>query len=58
MGGMGAAAGGCGYQEYSFDVPVKKIDITFDKPYIYIIRDKDSGEVWFTGTVYEPTQNS
>ena len=58
MGGMGAAAGGCGYQEYSFDVPVKKIDITFDKPYMYIIRDTDSGEVWFTGTVYEPTQNS
>ena len=52
MAGLGAA-GACGY-DYEFEVPVKKIDITFDKPYMYIIRDKDSGEVWFVGTVYEP----
>ena len=25
------------------------------KPYLYLIRDKASGEVWFTGTVYNPT---
>ena len=40
--------------EYLFDVPVVTIDLTFDKPYMYIIRDKDTGEVWFTGTVYNP----
>ena len=40
---------------YSFDVPVEKIDLTFDKPFIYIIRDKVTGEVWFAGSVYEPT---
>lgn len=51
-GGMGAAHA-CNY-DYEFEVPVEKIDITFDKPYMFIIRDKDSGEVWFTGTVYEP----
>ena len=39
---------------YLYKIPVEKIDITFNKPYMYIIRDKDSGEVWFTGTVYEP----
>ena len=54
ISGMGAA-GACNY-DYEFDVPIEKIDITFDKPYMYIIRDKNSGEVWFTGTVYEPTK--
>ena len=47
-------ADGIGF-EYLFDVPVVTIDLTFDKPYMYIIRDKDTGEVWFTGTVYNPT---
>ena len=53
MGGMGAAHA-CSY-DYEFEVPVEEIDVTFDKPYVYIIRDKDTGEVWFTGAVYEPT---
>lgn len=52
MGGFGSTAGGF---DYLFDVPVVTIDLTFDKPYMYIIRDKDTGEVWFTGTVYNPT---
>ena len=51
MGGAGAARGGF---DYFFKVPVEEIDLTFDKPYMYIIRDKSSGEVWFAGTVYEP----
>ena len=54
IAGLGATQV-CSY-DYNFKVPVEKIDITFDKPYMYIIRDKDSGEVWFTGTVYEPTK--
>ena len=54
LGGMGAAHA-CDY-DYEFEVPVEEIDVTFDKPYMYIIRDKDSGEVWFVGTVYEPTK--
>ncbi|MDY5992496.1 MAG: serpin family protein [Bacilli bacterium] len=53
MGGFGSAAGGF---DYLFDVPVVTIDLTFDKPYMYIIRDKDTGEVWFTGTVYNPSK--
>ena len=52
MGGAGATSGP--YFEHLFKVPVKEIDVTFDKPYMYIIRDKSTGEVWFTGTVYEP----
>ena len=53
--GGGAGAGGCGY-DYQFKVPVENIDLTFDKPYMFIIRDKDTNEVWFAGTVYEPTE--
>lgn len=52
VGGMGSAAAGF---DYLYEVPVEIIDITFDKPYLYLIRDKASGEVWFTGTVYNPS---
>lgn len=51
VGGMGSA--GCWF-EYKYDVPVEEIDLTFDNPYLFLIRDKDTGEVWFTGTVYQP----
>ncbi|MBO4816300.1 MAG: hypothetical protein J5507_05295 [Clostridia bacterium] len=50
--GWGAGAGEP--FNYYYDVPVEEIDLTFDKPYMFIIRDKQTGEVWFTGTVYEP----
>ena len=30
------------------------INIKFDKPFIYIIKDKESNNIWFFGTVYEP----
>ncbi len=52
VGGRGAQ--GCGFR-YNFDVPVEKIDLTFDNPYLFLIRDKESGTIWFMGTVYEPT---
>ena len=52
FGGYGAAHGP--YFEHLFKVPVKEIDMTFNKPFMYVIRDKESGEVWFTGTVYDP----
>jgi serine protease inhibitor len=51
MGGKGGD--GCGFY-YSFDVPVETIEIYFNKPYMFMVRDKDSGEIWFMGTVYEP----
>ena len=53
IGGFGATSGGF---EYLYLIPTEEIDLTFNKPYMYIIRDKDSGEVWFTGTVYEPSK--
>lgn len=49
-GGMGAGDA----FDYIYDVPVEKINLNFDKPYMFIIRDKSTGEVWFVGTVYEP----
>ena len=52
MGGFGD--GGPDF-DYIFDMPVKEIDLTFDKPYLFLIRDRDTNEIWFTGTVYEPT---
>lgn len=55
MGGAGSA--GDPY-DYLWDVPVEEIDITFDKPYMYLICDKASGEVWFMGTVYEPVNKN
>lgn len=51
------AAGGSGagdYFDYLFEIPVEEIDITFDKPYMFLIRDKETGETWFVGTVYNP----
>lgn len=51
----GRGGGDCGY-DYLFVPPVEKIDLTFDKPFIFFIMDKDTGEVWFTGRVYEPTK--
>ena len=51
LGGAGSTYGGF---NYLYEVPVEEIDITFDKPYIYLIRDKYTGEVWFMGSVYEP----
>lgn len=50
VGGLGAG----GSFDYIYNVPVEEIDLTFDKPYMFVIRDKEDGTVWFTGTVYEP----
>ena len=32
----------------------RPIEIKIDKPFMYLIKDKNSGEVWFVGAVYEP----
>lgn len=50
----GKGAGNCFFY-YNFDVPVETIDLTFDDPYLFLIRDKNSGTIWFIGTVYQPT---
>jgi len=30
------------------------VEIIIDKPFMFVIRDKTTKDVWFTGTVYEP----
>lgn len=50
IGGAGAGS----FFDYLYDVPVEEIDLTFDKPYMFLIRDKEDGTIWFVGTVYEP----
>ncbi len=52
-GGAGDTIG----PELLFEIPTERINLTFDKPYMYLILDKDTGEVWFTGTVYNPIEN-
>ena len=32
----------------------KVYEVKFDKPFIYIIKEKNSDNIWFFGTVYEP----
>ena len=32
----------------------RPIEININKPFLYVIRDKKTGEIWFIGTVYEP----
>ena len=50
----GGHGGGGTMFKYFFDVPIERIDLTFDKPYMFLIRDKETGDVWFAGTVYDP----
>ena len=30
------------------------IEINIDNPFVFLIRDKNTNEIWFVGTVYEP----
>ena len=32
----------------------KPVNIKIDKPFMYVIRDKKTNEIWFVGAVYEP----
>ena len=34
--------------------PTQPKEVKFDKPFLFLIRDKNTKEIWFTGTVYEP----
>ena len=44
MGGLGAA------------MPRQKfpVEVRIDKPFMFVIRDKNTKDIWFTGTVYKP----
>jgi len=34
--------------------PRYPVDVIIDKPFMFVIRDKSTKDIWFTGTVYEP----
>ncbi|OUM59867.1 Non-catalytic module family DOC2, partial [Piromyces sp. E2] len=36
--------------------PSYPIDVIIDRSFMFIIRDKNTKEIWFTGTVYEPNK--
>ena len=29
--------------------------VLIQKPFLFVIRDRETGDIWFTGTVYKPT---
>jgi len=35
-------------------IPENPVNVVIDKPFMFIIRDKATKDVWFTGTVYKP----
>jgi len=42
---------------YTSGIPIeekKVIDLKFDKPFIYLIKDSDNNTIWFIGSVYKP----
>ena len=38
-------------------IPKHPINIVINKPFMFIIRDKNTKDIWFTGTVYEPSSH-
>jgi len=38
----------------SIPKPTNPIIITIDKPFMFVIKDRTTKDIWFTGTVYEP----
>ena len=41
-------------EKSAFEEPKEIVELNFNKPFMFIIRDKNTKDVWFTGTVYEP----
>lgn len=36
--------------------PKEQVVLNFDKPFMFVIRDTSTNEIWFTGTVYKPLE--
>ena len=45
-----------GFKANGMLIEKKSVDITFNKPFIYMIRDKNTKELLFFGVVYEPNK--
>ena len=42
------------YDKSAIAEPIRPEEIKIDKPFLFLIRDKETKEIWFVGTVYEP----
>lgn len=50
-----AAVTAFGIMDTAIAMPTEKPKVVnIDKPFLFLIRDKKTKEIWFTGTVYEP----
>ena len=56
--GMGVGATAVGIAKKKVDAEAEKIEIKFDKPFVYIIKEKNNNNIWFFGTVYKPLEYS
>lgn len=52
-GGGAGDTHGCIF-DYYYNVPVKEVEIKFNKPYLFVIVDKTSGDTWFAGIIHAP----
>ena len=52
--GIKAAAVTAITMETTSFIQEEPIEININKPFIYIIRDKNTNEIWFVGALYEP----
>ena len=55
VGGLGGTVTVFTMKDNAVMIEDKRIELTFDRPFIFLIRDVNTGEKWFVGTVYEPT---
>ena len=37
--------------------PEEPIRININKPFMFVIKDKTTNDIWFVGTVYEPEES-
>lgn len=57
--GVKAAAVTAFVMKNSMAMPGKEkhlVEVNINKPFMFLIRDKNTKEIWFTGTIYEPNK--
>jgi len=43
-----------GFSLSSLNLKANPVNIVINKPFLFIIRNKNTKDIWFTGTLYEP----